>query len=182
MTTSQLITKAKKGDQAAIEQIVADYKPLIRTLANKFYLVGGDKDDLLQEGMLGLYYAINDYDEAKGAFPAFVKLCVARQITDAVHRDGSVRNKPLCNYVDIDSAAQELQSDDNPLQDLLVKEYAEKVAQVISTKLTRREKQVITLFSQGYSYEDISQRLGTSYKAVDGALQRARKKLFEIKE
>lgn len=176
-----LIEKAKSGDSVAIEQLVAQYKGLIRTLANRFYLVGGNKDDLLQEGMLGLYFAITNYNQTKGSFPAFAQLCIKRQIVDAVKRDCADKNKPLYNYVDIDSALN-LEDDCNPLESLLIKEQAQKVANVIAQNLTSFERTVITLFSQGYTYDDIAEKTNKSYKSVDGALQRARKKLLEIKE
>ena len=116
-----LIQQAKQGDQIAIEQIVADYKGLLRSLANKFYLVGGDKDDLLQEGMIGLFHAIQDFNDQKGSFPAFVKLCVGRQLVDAVKRDNAYKNRPLLNYVEI-SFAEHLTDESNPLEELLQKE------------------------------------------------------------
>ena len=105
-----IIQQAKQGDQIAIEQIVADYKGLLRSLANKFYLVGGDKDDLLQEGMIGLFHAIQDFNDQKGSFPAFVKLCVGRQLVDAVKRDNAYKNRPLLNYVEISFAEREYYS------------------------------------------------------------------------
>ena len=176
----KIIQEAKRGDQAAIEQLVANYKGLIRSLANRFYLVGGDKDDLLQEGMLGFVCAINSYDEAKGSFPSFVELCVLRQILDAVKRDSAVKQKPLYNYVNLD-VTKDWTDGSNPLERLLQKEYAAKVAQVINEKLSPLERQVVTLFSEGYTYDDIVTQTNKSYKAVDGALQRARKKLTEYK-
>ena len=176
----KIIEQAKKGDQVAIEQLVANYKGLIRSLANKFYLVGGDKDDLLQEGLLGLICAINSYDETKGSFPSFVELCVLRQILDAVKRDSAVKQKPLYNYVNLDVTV-DWTDGSNPLEKLLQKEYAEKVAKVLAEKLSPWEREVVTMFSEGYSYDDIVEATGKSYKAVDGALQRARKKLTEYK-
>ena len=178
----EIIKQAKEGNQAAIEQLVNSYKGLIRSYANKFYLVGGDKDDLLQEGMLGLFYAITYYDEDKGAFPAFVDICVLRQVLDAVKRDNGVRQKPLSNYVELDVAAQLTDSTDSPLENLLQKEYAEKVSRLIKEKLTPSERKVLKLFIDGYSYDDIALKTNKSYKAVDGALQRARRKLLEYKE
>jgi len=176
-----LIQKAQNGDSLAVEELVAEYKGLVRSLANRFYLVGGDKDDLLQEGMLGLFYAITNYDQTKGSFPAFAELCVKRQIVDAVKRDSANKNKPLSNYVDISSALT-LEDESNPLDTLLHKEHALKIAMVIANNLTPFERTVITLFAQGYTYEDIAEKTNKSYKSVDGALQRARKKLLEIKE
>ena len=178
----EIIKLAKEGNQVAIEQLVNDYKGLIRSLANRFYLVGGDKDDLLQEGMLGLFYAINYYDESKGSFPSFVQLCVLRQILDAVKRDNGAKQKALSNYVELDVAANLTAASGNPLDNLLRKEYSEKVARVVNEHLTPFEKQVLLYFADGYSYDDIADKTNKSYKAVDGALQRARRKLLSYKE
>ncbi len=175
----QLLLRAKNGDEQAIEQIVADYKGLVRSLANRFYLVGGDKDDLLQEGMLGLIYAINKYDEEKGAFPSFAQLCVLRQILNAVKRDSGVRQKPLANYVDLDAVAGMTDGINSPLESLLQKEYYEQIVCAAQAQLSPFERQVLKLFSEGYSYDDIAEKIHKSHKSVDGALQRARKKLLE---
>lgn len=171
-----LVLRAKSGDGAATEQLVSDYKGLIRSLANKFYLVGGDKEDLLQEGMLGLFYAINGYQPQKGSFSAFAKRCVSGQIIDAVKRDSATKNKPLANYIDI-GLLENVPSQSSPLASLLNKEYAERVAAAMTNSLTATERQVLELFAEGYGYDDIAELTGRSYKAVDGALQRGRKKL-----
>ncbi|MCM1289350.1 MAG: sigma-70 family RNA polymerase sigma factor [Corallococcus sp.] len=170
------IKKAKAGDQSAMNEIFENYKGLIRSVANKFFLVGGNKDDLLQEGMLGLFHAVTNYDESKGNFPSFVKLCVARQITDAVKSDTSYKNKPLATYEEL-SSAESLFDEHTPLEDLLQKEYSQKIARIIDEKLTPTERQALRLYSEGYSYGDIAQKLQKTAKSVDGALQRARKKL-----
>ncbi len=176
----EIILRAKNGDESAVEQLFLCYKPLVRAYANKFYLVGGDKDDLLQEGMIGLFYAIAHYDETKGSFPAFVELCVLRQILDAVKHDNGIRQKPLANYVDLDSVQNMFSSEAHePLEALLRKEFREKIATVAQQKLTPFERRVLLLFADGYSYDDIADITGKSYKAVDGALQRARRKLLD---
>ena len=171
-----VILQAKKGDEQAIEQIVTQYKGLVRSYANKFFLAGGDKDDLLQEGMLGLFCAITNYDESKGSFPAFVKLCVLREILDAVRSDSGVKNKPLSNSVDIEEI-KDYADGASPLETLIEKEYFAKIMDLISTVLTPVERLVLTLFAEGFSYDDIMRKTGKSYKSIDGALQRARKKL-----
>lgn len=176
-----LILQAKRGDQAALEQVVSLYKGLVRSLANKFYLVGGDKDDLLQEGMIGLFYAINCYDEDKGSFPSFAETCILRQILDTVKRDSAFKNKPLNNSVDLEKL-ENVASSSNPLERLLHKEYAEKVAVFIENEFSDFEKQVVRLFSDGYNYLSIAEKTGKTYKAVDSALQRARKKLLTFEK
>ncbi len=164
----ELIAKAKQGDQASIERLVADYTGLIRAIANKVYVVGGDKDDLLQEGMLGLFFAITNY----------AKLCVKGRIADAVRKYVNDKNKPLADYIDIASIEQ-MTDESTPLTDLIVKEQAEKIESVMRDKLTKGEFDVMSLFVSGYRYDDICRMTGRSYKSVDGALQRARKKLAE---
>lgn len=173
----QLILRAKAGDQTAMNEIFDNYKGLIRSIANNFYLVGGDKDDLLQEGMVGLFHAVTNFNENKGSFPAFVKLCVVRQVIDAVKRDNSDKNRPLKEHIDI-SKLESLTDESTPLENLLEKEFSERLSQITKEKLTPTEQRVIKLFSEGYSYDDISEKLQITYKAVDGAMQRARKKLL----
>lgn len=173
-----VILRAKTGDEQAIEQIVSQYKGLIRAYANKFFLVGGDKDDLLQEGMLGLFCAITNYDETKGTFPSFVKLCVLRQLLNAVRSDCGVKNQPLTNCIDIDDVKDYEDVGATPLETLIDKEYFARITQLINVLLTPTERAVLTLFSEGYRYDEITRQTGKSYKAIDGALQRARKKLI----
>lgn len=173
----KIIQQAKSGNEQAIERIVSQYKGLVRSYANKFFLVGGDKDDLLQEGMLGLFCAITNYDENKGSFPSFVKLCVLRQILDAVRSDNGVKNKPLSNTIDIEEIKEYVDDGATPLENLIEKEYFTKIMNLIHTVLTPSERLVLTLFADGYSYDDITCKTGKSYKAIDGSMQRARKKL-----
>lgn len=175
----ELILLAKNGDEAATERLVSDYKGLIRSLANKFYLVGGDKDDLLQEGMLGFIYAVKKYDEDKGAFPAFAELCVLRQILGAVKRSNGANQRPLGERVDLDALSHVADGANNPLETVLQREFFDDVVNAVNTRLTQTERRVITLFAEGYSYDDIADKLGKSHKSVDGALQRARKKLLK---
>lgn len=177
----ELIKRVKEGDETAAEQLINNYKGLVRALANRFYLVGGDKDDLLQEGMVGLFYAISRYDEDKGSFPAFAQLCILREILNAIKRDNGVNQKPLSNYVDLDCISEMADGENTPLDKLLQKEFFQQVVQAANDQLTPFERRVIWLFADGYSYETIAEKTGKSYKAVDGALQRARKKLLEYK-
>lgn len=172
----KLIIDARQGDEQAIDSIVSQYKGLVRSYANKFFLVGGDKDDLLQEGMIGLFFAIANYDDGKGSFPSFVQLCVSRQIYDAVRADVGIKNKPLFNHADLEEAIN-LTDGATPLESLIEKEYFARIYSIMETKLSPLEKRVITLFANGFSYEDIMARTKKSYKAIDGAMQRARKKL-----
>lgn len=177
----ELILQAKEGNNEALEQVVSKYKGLVRSVANRFYLVGGDKDDLLQEGMIGLFHAVTCFDETKGSFPSFAETCILRQILDTVKSDSAFKNKPLNSSVDLESL-EHVASPSNPLERLLQKEYAEKVAVFIENEFSDFEKQVVRLFSDGYNYISIAEKLGKTYKAVDCALQRARKKLLAFEK
>ncbi len=180
----ELALSAKRGDAAAFEQLVKQFKGLVRVTANSYYLADGDHDDLLQEGMLGLFVAINDYDETKGAFPSFAELCVKRRVLDAVRQSETVKLKRLSQTDDVAYSLVELSEAENiaddgqgPLESLLSKERL----RACLNALTVMERTVFTMFLQGYSYEDISQAVGKSVKSVDGALQRARKKLADLR-
>lgn len=175
----ELLQRAKNGDNQAVTEIMQSYKGLVLSVANRFYLVCGTKDDLLQEGMIGIYNAIKNFDENKGTFPAFVELCVRSQIKTAVTKSLTDKNLPLNDYVDI-ATLVDVDGGQNPLDDVLEKEKFDKLFELVSTQLTEREQNVIKLFVQYYSYGEIATALGLSYKSVDGALQSARKKLFKV--
>jgi len=173
----ETVLKAKQGDVDAMNEICTEYKGLVKSIASKFYLVGGDNDDLLQEGMIGLFKAVGNYDPDKGAFPSFVKTCVLRQIISAVKKANDNKNRPLYNYVELSQIYDVAQIGGSPLDVIIQKEGQEKIYQILNTKLSQLEKQAFLLFNVGYNYDEICAELGKSYKSVDGAIQRARKKL-----
>ena len=176
----QLVARAKSGDAQAIDELYTQYKGLVNCVAHKFFLVGGDVQDLVQEGMIGLFVAINKYDEQEGPFPAFARLCVTRQILAAVRHSNGVRQRPLFNAVELDSLADKLADTDDPLDILLQKEENEQFFRQAKRQFTPLENEVVSLFAEGYSYEDIGEKLHKSAKSVDGAMQRARNKLLKL--
>lgn len=175
--TIDTITKAKNGDSLAMQEIVNSYKGLLRSVANRFFLVGGDKDDLMQEAMLGLFYAVLNFDESKGAFPAFVKVCVTRNVVNAVKKSTTYKNQPLYNYIELSTLSATATDSLTPLEVLEQHEQSKEILEKIENQLSKTEKQVFLLFIEGYSYLEIAEKTGKSYKAVDGAIQRAKKKL-----
>lgn len=169
------VKRAKLGDNNALEEIFTYFKPIVRGISQSFFLVGGDQEDLLQEGMIGLFGAVNDYDKDKGSFIAFSKLCIRRRIMTAITSTTRDKNAPLLNSVALndeltDSAA-------SPLEILLGKDKLSQLKSFIADNLTVTEQTVLNMFTEGYNYEEIVKRTGKPYKSVDTALQRARKKL-----
>ena len=173
----ETILKAKQGDLEAMNEICTEYKGLVKSIASKFYLAGGDNEDLLQEGMIGLFKAVGNYDPNKGAFPAFVKTCVLRQIIGVVKKANTNKNRMLTNYVELSQIYDLAQIGGSPLDMLIEKEGREKIHQIIQEKLSPLEREAFLLFILGYDYDAICIELEKSYKSVDGAIQRARKKL-----
>ena len=132
--------------------------------------------------MLGLYTAIKDFDLSKSnSFSAFAYLCVLRRVISAVKQSGSGKNKALYNYIPLNDAVAEAVADteSDPLERAILKEQQQSLENKINTRLSAFEKKAANLFMQGYAYEDIAARCGKTVKAVDGALQRARRKLQE---
>lgn len=181
--TDEKILLAQSGDQAALEEIFIVYKSVIRSIANSYFLMGGDKDDLLQEGMFGLYKAVKDFKIGLTSFNTFAHICILRQILNAVKRYSGSKNKPLDLCVPLDDELVEgLSSGQDPLEQTISREDQLLLQRRIEKELSPLEQKVVNLFIKGYSYEEISKMLGKSAKAIDCTLQRARKKLACIKQ
>lgn len=184
-TIETLVALAKSGEAEAKEEIYRAYKPLVRSVCSGFYIIGGDREDLLQEGMIGLFDAVESFDASKGSFPAFARLCVRRHILTAVSRavrDGT--NFPVQNLrqpEDAEALSADLSSVD-PLEIVVGRDMLSALKEFIATKLTSGEQQALEYFCAGFSYEEICEKTGKGYKSVDAALQRARKKLARFKK
>ncbi|HEY8424339.1 MAG TPA: sigma-70 family RNA polymerase sigma factor [Clostridia bacterium] len=181
-----LVEKARKGDDGAIEQILSAYKNRIKRLARAYFLVGGDTDDLIQEGMIGLYKAIRDYDCSKGNFSAFADLCITRNMQSAVKKSQRLKHRALNESLSLNNDAGEDEefidyiidpNAQNPLDILLKDEETENLKTLIETKLSELEKRVLNLYLEGLSYNEIADKITKSPKAVDNTLQRIKNKL-----
>ncbi len=174
-----LVLKAQSGDDDAMEKVLLQYKNVVRGIANRYFLVGGDREDLLQEGMYGLFKAVRDFDAQKTSFRTFAHTCILRQVLTAVKRYGNDKNKSLQFYVPLDDEVLKNASltSSDPLESAIARESQEILDKKISDKLSPLEKSVAKLFINGFSYEEIATQLNKSVKSVDGALQRVRKKL-----
>ncbi len=193
LTDEELIARVRSQDSEAMEILIVRYKNLVRKNAKALYLIGGEHDDLLQEGMIGLYKAIRDFDPAKNTrFLPFANLCISRQIYTAIQASNTRKNQPLNNYISFDAAEDwegGEERDDlwlnvcmngsggNPEELLIHREDDEQIEQFLSKKLSAFEMQVLKAYLEEENYSRVAKRLGKSPKTVDNALQRIRKKL-----
>lgn len=182
-TDEALVTAAQTGDQGSLDELLRRYKAVAKSKARMPAPPGLEHDDMVQEGMIGLFKAIRDYSPATGApFGAFADLCVERQITTALRSATRKKHTPLNSSVPFDyardgdeDAALRDRTAINPLTAVIGKEELKRV----QGSLTRQEAAVLRLRAGGVSYRDIAAQLGISHKSVDNALQRARGKLSE---
>lgn len=184
-----LILKLRSGDEMAEETLLKRYKPLVLSRARAYYLTGGDKDDLVQEGMLGCYKAVCSFDPEKQiSFAAFADLCIRRQIYTAVKISNRKKHLPLNSSVSLDSPTDTESSTTvmdsvnnektlDPEQLLIGQEGFEEIITAINSELSKMEKQVLYLYLRGLSYQQMAERLGKTVKSVDNAMQRMKKKL-----
>ncbi len=188
-TDEILIEQLRSGQREITDYIMDKYKNLVRKRANAMFLIGGDTDDLIQEGMIGLFKAIRDFNVDKDAsFYHFADLCITRQIYHAVEASQRKKHLPLNTYVSLNAQmGQEgeetfldvLESfeNSNPEQLLIQREDARAIREKLKDGLSRFEQQVVQLYLQGLSYRQIAEQLDKEPKAIDNALQRIRAKI-----
>ena len=193
---SKLIAQAKNNNEEAVEQLFAIFKPKVIAIAREYFLVGAEFDDLLQEGMIGLYKAIAVYDEEKNhSFSAFASLCIHRQLQNAVKNANRKKNSPLNSYVPIkyydgsvsseeDNVLKLVIVDDNSdiEQNYIDKELNTIVISKVKDILTDEQFTLLKMFLNGESYNYIAEKLNLSTKQVDNSLQAIKKKLKTIQD
>ncbi len=189
LSDEALIERYRTGDPQVADFLMNKYKNMVRSQAKDLYMPGADTEDLLQEGMIGLFKAIRDFRPEQGAaFFTFAYLCVSRQMLTAVRASAREKHEPLNNYVSLTGQEESdmsgrkesiLGGEDrvNPEQLLLERENMEQLEAVLTQKLSAMEKEVLDLFVSGLSQKEIAGRLGLKEKSVDNALQRVRTKL-----
>lgn len=188
LSDEQLIRKLREGDSKIMDFILDKYKPLVRKKSNAMYLIGGDTDDLIQEGMIGLFKAIRDYDESKEAsFYHFAELCINRQIYSAIEASNRKKHAPLNSYISFYSdsnedgvAVEDLLGADflsNPEEVVIAQESQEILLQKLRAKLSKFEQNVLDDYLSGMNYQQIAEKMGKSPKAIDNALQRIKGKM-----
>ena len=185
-----LVARAKQGDSRARNQLIRRYFPFVRLKASSYFLVGGDTEDLLQEGLLGLHKAIRDFQpHRESSFRSFAELCITRQIITAVKTATRKKHAPLNQYVSFSqtpatgeepsSLEQALPGPTSlePFAQVACSEELEALLDCLTTSLSELESRVLALYIDGASYEQIAKRLGCSVKTVDNALQRVKRKV-----
>lgn len=182
-TDEALVVLAKAGDSAAIETLLERYKSIVRARARRFFLAGGETEDLIQEGMVGLYEAINAYDEARAprlSFKNFSYLCINRRIMDAVKSAARGKNGPLNNYISIFSPHFDLTGGCSAEEELIRVEDRTELLQKLSQALSALEFQIVVMYMDGLTCAQISEATGRNIRSIDNALQRSKKKLTKI--
>lgn len=191
----ELIDRLRGGDSRITDYIMDKYKNLVRSKAKSMYILGGDNEDLIQEGMIGLFKAIRDYDCGRDAsFYTFADLCISRQMYTAVQASHRQKHWPLNTYVSLygsnnsqgDSEEMELaealspDKDQNPETLFIDRERVEYLEGQIDKELSSFEKQVLDLYLTGMSYSQIARVLGREEKSTDNALQRLKSKIKKM--
>ena len=179
----ELVTLAQKGDKQAMEELLIRHAGLVRGCARGFFLIGGETEDLIQEGMIGLYGAIGDYrqDETASSFKNFAYLCISRRIIDAVKTSARKKNSPLNDATLIGLGAEkELSEYSNPEDWLILRDDRREFRQKMSGVLSDFEFKVATMYMDGMTCAEICEATGKTAKSVDNALQRIKKKLQEV--
>lgn len=193
MTDDELVELAKSGDAAALEAVLLRYKPLVHKKSQPYYLAGGDDDDVVQEGLIGLYKAVMEFDKTKfPLFKVFAGVCVERRIISAVKKASRRKHSPLNTYISLNSGAFDdeggadmesvIESGEinNPEEIMLERERVLALEGIISDALSDFEKRVLLSYLGGRSYKEIAKSLGRDVKAVDNAIQRIKKKLESL--
>lgn len=188
----EIIKLIKLGDKNALNYLLEKYNDIVNMKANKFFIIGAEKEDMVQEGMIGLYKAIKSFDtEKQNSFKTFANLCIERQLITAIKSSNRQKHIPLNSYLSLNTAAYEEDEDttlfdtfnahqtEDPLETITKKEYYKDVEEAINESLSDFEKQVLNRYMQGESYIQIAEKLDTPVKSIDNAIQRIRKKAIK---
>nr|WP_206702216.1 RNA polymerase sporulation sigma factor SigH [Bacillus vallismortis] len=198
MEDEQVIEKVHVGDSDALDYLITKYRNFVRAKARSYFLIGADREDIIQEGMIGLYKSIRDFKEDKlTSFKAFAELCITRQIITAIKTATRQKHIPLNSYVSLDKPIFDEESDRtlldvisgaktlNPEEMIINQEEFDDIEMKMGELLSDLERKVLVLYLDGRSYQEISDELNRHVKSIDNALQRVKRKLekyLEIRE
>ena len=196
LSEDKLIELAKNGNEQAQEKLFNSYKQLVSFVARHYFLVGGDQDDLIQEGMIGLYKAINSYDPSKNtSFSAYAKTLIERQVINAIKSDNALKNSVLNKSITLNNQGFVSYDEDeenaiflvpsskqSPENLMLSNEKTKELSKEIVKVLSEYELKVLKLYLKGLNYNDIALQISATPKSVDNALNRIKNKLQFLKE
>jgi RNA polymerase sporulation-specific sigma factor len=190
MTDEEIVEIARNGDIDAQEYLINKYKNYVRAKARTYFLLGGDKEDLIQEGMIGMYKAIRDFRSDKlSSFRAFAELCITRQIITAIKTATRQKHIPLNSYISLNKPIYDEDSDrtlldvitgnkvTDPEELIISREEFSEIEEKMGELLSSLEWQVLMYYLEGKSYQEIAEDLGRHVKSIDNALQRVKRKL-----
>ncbi len=182
MRDEELIRKYRDGDTKALDELCDRYKTVVRGLCASLFLVGAEKDDLIQEGMLGLFKAVIDYDfSSNAAFSTFANLCIRRQLYKAIDASNTLKNMFLNDYDELDET-NDMRMEDDPAVAFEEKDYIEYLKTKINAKLSPMEKEVFGLYLAGLDIAQIARILGKQEKSVANTITRIKEKASKLRE
>lgn len=194
MTDEQIVLEVQKGDKQAIAYLMNKYKELVNIKVSKYFMVGAERDDIVQEGLIGLFKAIKMFKKNKNnSFKSFANMCIERQLITAIKSSTRQKHMPLNSYLSLNASAYDNEEEngielintldnkmvEDPLETVMKKEYYEQIESSIEKSLSTFEKQVLDGYVKGYSYVTIAKKLDSPVKSVDNAIQRIRKKAIK---
>lgn len=190
-----IVERVHNGDSAALDYLIRKYRNFVRAKARSYFLIGADNEDIVQEGMIGLYKAIRDFREEKlASFKAFAELCITRQIITAIKTATRQKHIPLNSYVSLDKPIYDEESDRtlmdvisgakimDPQELLIHRERFSSIEDRMTELLSDLERRVLALYLDGQTYQEISDELDRHVKSIDNALQRVKRKLERFME
>ena len=190
MTDEELVSLVHEGNTEALDFLINKFRHFVRMKARSYFLIGADKEDIIQEGMIGLYKAIRDFRSDKlSSFRAFAELCIIRQIITAIKTATRQKHIPLNSYVSLDKPIYDEESDrtlmdvltdngvDDPQQLMINNEEFMYMEEKMGEVLSELEREVLALYLDGQTYQEISEKLERHVKSIDNALQRVKRKL-----
>ena len=185
-----IVLKASKGDKIALEYIIKKYKNFVKAKAKSYFLIGADKEDIIQEGMIGLYKAVRDFDASKtNSFKGFADICITRQIITAIKTATRQKHIPLNSYISLNKPVYDEESErtlldiiatsivTDPEELIISKEELKHIESKMKELLSELELQVVEYYLNGKSYQYIADKLQRDVKSIDNALQRVKRKL-----
>ena len=194
MTDEQIVLEVQKGDKQALSYLMNKYKELVNIKVSKYFMVGAERDDIVQEGLIGLFKAIKMYNQDKNnSFKSFANMCIERQLITAIKSSTRQKHMPLNSYLSLNASAYDNEEEngielintldnkmvEDPLETVMKKEYFKQIETSIEKSLSTFEKQVLDGYVKGYSYVTIAKKLDSPVKSVDNAIQRIRKKAIK---